>query len=332
MTSEATLPGAGSVLDESVGALVSSASRWMRRAMTAWADDDAESVGLLAPIAVEHLGKAALWRRNPALLVPLQASAEIPLYVLSDNPRLNDPRLRTIGLSGVLERLERCLGAFPLNKEERKKLVDTRNGSVHVGAQSTSKQVLRDSLRICSVVLDDLGIEASSFFGDQHHNVVGLLDDQRTEVEARVRARMARARNHLSDLEERLGLAVFNDTTAALEAEAPYALDIGDVAIDHSCPECASNGRLAGILDAEPEVDWDMEKIGGTYEAYPAGVYWELQFSPHSFACNVCKLYLTNQDELNAAGLPSSRYKLDSSELDEDFDVDAHVRAYEDYD
>ncbi|GGK79355.1 hypothetical protein [Ornithinimicrobium pekingense] len=331
MTNEADTLGSGAI-DSSVELLVSSASRWMKRAMIAWAEDDAEGVGLLAPIAVEHLGKAALWQRNPALLVPLQSNAEIPLHILADRPRLTDPRLRTIGLGGVLDRIERCLDVFPLNKEQRKNLVDTRNGVVHVGARGASKEVLRDALRICSVILDDLAVETGSFFGDQHQNVVGLLEGQRSEVEGRVRARMANARNHLNDLEERLGRAVFEDTMAALEADAPYALDTGDVAIDHPCPECGSKGRLAGLLDAEPEVDWDVEKIGGGYEAFPAGAYWELRFSPQSFACNVCKLHLTNQAELAAALLPASRYELDARELDHDFDVDAHVRAYEAYD
>ncbi len=66
---------------------------------------------MLAPIGVEHLGKAALWRRHPALLVPLTPNAEESLHLLIGKPDLAHPRLRTIGLALVIQRLEKSLSA-----------------------------------------------------------------------------------------------------------------------------------------------------------------------------------------------------------------------------
>lgn len=54
-------------LGADVAGLTTSASRWMEPAMSSWAADEHTQVGMLAPLAVEHLCKAVLWRRNPAL-------------------------------------------------------------------------------------------------------------------------------------------------------------------------------------------------------------------------------------------------------------------------
>lgn len=44
--------------------LIASAKRWVGEALDARTEDDHAKVGLLAPMAVEHLGKATLWRDN----------------------------------------------------------------------------------------------------------------------------------------------------------------------------------------------------------------------------------------------------------------------------
>lgn len=305
----------------------------MGRARTGWADDDPETVGLLAPIAVEHLGKASLWARNPALLVPLANHAESSLVILASSPIIANPKLRTIGLGVLLDRLERCMDAFPLSSQDKKFLADSRNGAVHVAAKTQSTQVIRDALRMCAALLEDLGLEPKSFFGDQHENVVGILDEQQSEVAARVLAKRARARRRLADLEEKLGRAVFAEMTALLEADARDAFDswITDVNIDHPCPVCESQGRLGGFLDVEGDVDWDVEKVGDSYEPYPVG-FWKLQFTPMGFGCYVCKLELDRHDELAAADLPAREYELDRNDLDDDFDIDDYARSSEDFD
>lgn len=321
----------GSVaVDENVAALVASASRWMRKALVGWVDDDPETVGLLAPISVEHLGKAVLWSRNPALLVPLSNSAEQSLQILTSRPTIANPKLRTIGLGVLLDRLERALGFFPLATDEKKRLIETRNGSVHVGAKSHSSHILRDALRLCSVLLEDIGTDPGSFFGDQHSTVVGILDAQRTAVEERVLTKEARARKRIADLEAQLGPTAFAEATALLEAEVRDAFDsiVLDASIDHPCPICMRTGRLGGFLDVESEVDWEVEKIGEIYEPYPVG-YWRLHFTPMSFGCNVCKLNIDRQDELTAARLPAEAYEISTADLDDEFELDEYARFYD---
>jgi hypothetical protein len=289
---------------------------------------------MLAPIALEHLGKAALWNRNPALLVPLSSNNEESPRILTAQPDLTNPRLKTVGLGVVLQRLERCIDPFPLSSDSVRIIGDTRNGSVHARLKGKSRQLLRDILSLCDALIEDIGTDSRSFYGDQEENVRGLLNEQRSEVEAAVAAKMARARNHLLVLEGKLGHDLFDDTAATLEADAPFAIDPGDwssfrdsIAVNKGCPQCGRNGRLIGRLDADPEVDWDVEKIGDTYETYVSGTYWLLSFTPQSFQCNVCKLGLNGHDELAAARLPSGQYDIDTTELDDDFDVDEYTRS-----
>ena len=319
--------------DPNVIALTGSASRWMREALEGWANNDYEAIAMLAPMAVEHLGKAALWHRHPSLLVPLAPNAEESLHILTDKPELANPRLRTIGLKLVLDRLGRCLVDFPLSRDRRQNLVDTRNGSVHAGLPTESLQVLTDALAVCGSLLADLSLSDTDFYGDQKWNVSGILSKQRSDVEATVAAKMARARNHLSQLEQRLGPEVFEETCIALEAQAPsvvddYGLTRDQIVMNRVCPECGSRGRLHGRLDADPEVEWDVDPDGqGGYTPVYAGATWTLFLFPQGFACNVCQLGLAGPAELNAGDLPASRVQIEEDQLDDDFDLNDFIRA-----
>lgn len=71
--------------------------------------------------------------------------------------------------------------------------------------------------------------------------------------------RNARATLHLTELEERWGETAFREVTDLLEEQAEL-LDLEDFgvslyAIKSTCPECGSEGRLLGRLDAEAEPD-----------------------------------------------------------------------------
>lgn len=321
------------VMDHSVDALTGSSSRWLRQALTSWANEDYAAVAMLAPIALEHLGKAALWKRNPALLVPLASNAEESLRILTLQPDLTNSKLRTVGLALVLQRLSRFIDPYPLTVDSAKLIVDTRNGSVHVGARTQSGPLLRDVLTACEALIDDLSLSRSVFYGDQAANVRGLLDEKRTDTENTVAAKMAKARNHITDLQAKLGATAFSEAVSTLQDEAAEQDHAGrypgGIAIDTACPECASTGRLAGWLDADPQPEWDQEKVGGRYETFLLAVGWELTLVPNSFVCNVCKLALDGPLELEAAKLPATRTVIDRSALEEDFDVEEFLRESE---
>jgi hypothetical protein len=312
-------------LKEGQATMVRSASRWMQDALIAWAEDDFPKVATLAPLGVEHLGKAVLWNANPALLVPLSQDAEASLFILVERPDLATPKLRTIGLKIVLGRLETLLGGLPIDPIQRTRMVDTRNGAIHVGSAEQSRYVLIDALSLCVPLLARLGTTADSFYGDHKTNADGLLKEKRTEVEHVVAAKRAKARMLLRRLEDQLEPDEFQEVTSTRESTAEYDIDPNDFgsfekmyAITHDCPECGSNGRLIGSIDVTHEVDY--EQVGVDDFVIRGPDYYFVDLIPSAFACNVCKLTLHGQQELAACDLPSSLMDVQHYQLGPDFD------------
>jgi hypothetical protein len=306
----------------------------MQDALTAWAEDDFPKVATLAPLAVEHLGKAVLWNANPALLVPLSQDAEASLFILVQRSDLTDPKLRTIGLKIVLGRLETLLGGLPIDTKQRTRMVDTRNGAMHVASAEQSRYVLIDALTLCVPLLARLDTEANWFYGDHKANADGLLKEKRTEIEHQVAARRAKARRMLRRLEEQLKPDEFEEYINTREDAAEDDIDPNDFgsfgnmlddmyAIAHDCPECESRGRLIGGVDVTREVEPYYEQEVGVDDFLLTGRgadYYFIDLIPSAFACNVCKLTLHGQQELTACDLPSSRMNVHDHQLGPDFD------------
>ena len=308
--------------------LINSARRWLNDALDAWASDDYSKVAVVAPLAVEHLGKAVLWRTNPVLVVPLSADAEASLFSLATQPDLTSPRLRTVGLKILLSRLDQLLGGLPVEARKRNRMVDTRNGAMHVGTPTQSRHVLIDCLTLIGVFVDRLGLDQDKVYGEHLSSIAGLLDENRTEVGHRVAAKQARARQLLQSLKNRLSPTLFKETSDRLEEVAADALDAYDFGknawgIDTACPVCGMKGRLFGHVEADPEVDYDIESLGGgEYDASPYIAGWTIELSPEAFSCNVCRLTLHGPQELNEVGLPSAKHEIEMAALGEHFDPD----------
>lgn len=132
--------------------MIAGAKRWIGEALDAWTEDDHAKVGLMAPMAVELLGKATLWRSNPVLLIPLNDRHEGALFLLATRPDLAAKGVRTIGLQVVMDRLVRLLGDLPVAKDRRGRIADVRNGAVHVGATEELRFVLLEPAQCCSLI------------------------------------------------------------------------------------------------------------------------------------------------------------------------------------
>ncbi|REF97513.1 hypothetical protein DFJ67_3514 [Asanoa ferruginea] len=307
--------------------LIASASAWMQEALLAWSEDDFRKVSAVAPLGVEHLGKAVLWRTAPILLVPLSRDAELALFSLATKPDLDDPRLKTIGLSGVFERLLRLLPAVAIDDKAVKRMVGVRNGAMHVGTSSTSRNVLLDSLVVCRVLLEHLGHDLKEFYGEHLSSARGLMDAKRTEVGDRVAAKRAKAARDLANLQERMGIR-FDDwiDDKELEAEELSPSDFGtDLwGMEQDCPECGHRGRLFGRVEADPQIE-ERPPVDETTppEAYLAG--WIIEFYPEAFMCCVCEFTLHGRDEVAEASLPSGRQQITAEDLGGEFDPAAYT-------
>jgi hypothetical protein len=299
----------------------------MQEALLAWSEDDFKKVSAVAPLGVEHLGKALLWRTSPTLLVPLSRDAEQALLALATKPDLDDPRLRTIGLSGVLERLIQLLPDFPIDDKARKRMVAVRNGAMHVGTSSASRDVLLSSLAVCRALLEHLDRGSRSFYGTHLESARGLMDQKRTEVGDRVAAKRAKATRDLDALEERMGSS-FEDWVESkeLEAEELSSRDFGiDLwGIEQDCSVCSNRGRLFGRVEVEPQIEERPPVDDFTSpEVYVAD--WTVELYPEAFECCVCELTLHSRDELSEAGLPSGRQVISADDLGYEFDPAAYA-------
>lgn len=171
---------------------------------------------------LELLGKAVLWNASPALLVPLQADAEASLFILVERPDLDAPKLRTVGLKIVLGRLETLLGGLPIDGKQRTRMVDTRNGAMHIGSAEQSRFVLIDALTLCVPLLAQLGKAADWFYCDHKANADGLVQEKRTEIGHQVAAKRAKARMLPKRLKDELDTNEFEELTSSREGGAEY--------------------------------------------------------------------------------------------------------------
>lgn len=301
----------------------------MAEALGAWLAEDFDGAAASAPMAVELLGKAALWKLNPVLLVPLETKQEAALVDLATEPSLESPSLRTIGLKIALGRLTRVHGDLPVPTQRQDRLVHCRNGSLHVGtlpisgddgAEVTARQVLADALTLCDVFLVRLERSTSDFYGDRLGVAQDILREQRSDVEHRVARRLSQAQERLEAWREHVDDEdVWLASVGELEAAAPHTIRPEDFGLEmggvsKNCPACDSDGRLLGRIDVEGDVDIEGGPDGPEYYNF-----WRIHFYPRAFACNVCKLTLSSAQELVAAGLSVENLELHEDDLGDDF-------------
>lgn len=295
----------------------------MQEALAAWIDDDHGKVSVHAPHAVELLGKAVLWRESPTLLLPLANGAEASLFILAQKPDLTAAGLRTIGLATVLARLEKLLGALPLDNKQRSRMADTRNGAMHVGTQDQTRYVLTDAITVCSLLLPRIERTPSAFYGQHKELAEGLIKKRRTEVEHRVATKRARADRVFSNLETSLGENEFEEVTSSRQASAEDDLDPGAYSaaqgLDQDCPVCGFTGRLFGDVDVDHELEYEQLPDGDIVPILSSD-YYRITLIPKAFACNVCKLELGDREELQAAGLETEPLDVQGHQLGFDFD------------
>lgn len=315
----------------SEAALVTGAQRWIREALDAWSVDDEAKVALLAPMAVELLGKAALWKTNPVLLVQLNERHEKSLHLLATGPDLATTGLTTIGLRVVLTRLDSILGPLPVLADDLRQLVEVRNGAVHVGTAAASRDVLVDCLAIVIAVLPHLDFDEEEFFGLHTAAVQALVSERRSQVSARVMAKIAKAKAGLQRLSDQLGKDGFATVTRELASQR-LTLDADEyvaegAGVDADCPACGFQARLFGSVEVRPEAEFDVEPLGGgRYESIAYG-FWQPALHPQTMVCTVCRLHLADPHELAEAGLPSQAFDVSDEDLGPDFDLQGVIDA-----
>ncbi|MFF2495365.1 hypothetical protein [Agromyces sp. NPDC058064] len=313
---------------ESQALLIESSRQLAHDSLEAWAEENSTRVAF-ASIAVELLGKAVLWSKNPVLLVPENDEGSL-LKLAGDQPDIYATGLKTIGLKVVLRRAGEVTGALSVPGTRLTRMINVRNGAVHVGAGTDARHVLLDCLTVLREFVARLGLDEAAFFGAYAELVSTLVDTQKTEIARRVSLKRVQARNRLDRRANDLGEVAYAQTNRALEDRRwGFAFRLsGEGFAQFECPECKFMGILRGELDGSEEVDWDVEKTGdGEWEHIPS-VYLQPTFAPGAFHCSVCQLRLSDIEELAEAGLPSAQYDVEDENLHPDFDLNEFAQWF----
>jgi hypothetical protein len=255
-------------------------------------------VPLDAGTALEHLAKACLAQRSPALLAELKSETSVNSLIglLRIEGAAVPAKIRTVGLSGALTRA----GLFVRSKaakDDLQILVDMRNGTVHAAEDTeVEERILAAFAQQADALLTDLDRDRGDFWRGQLLVVDALLEDASDKLAHRIEVRLAAAAAMLERRTTTDGEAVITLLRSVSESApltAPQRL--------HKCPVCDSFGIATGQHTVEWEVtDWDKESLEPTHAE---GEVW---FTAHAFHCQVCGLRLDSEAEIDAAGITTA--------------------------
>jgi hypothetical protein len=252
-------------------------------------------VALDAGTALEHLAKACLANRSPALLSELRNEASFLdlLRLLGINVAVPEGRpLRTVGLRAALDRVKAFVTSRAAEGDLRT-LVDMRDGTVHAAmADEVEERLVVAFAQHADALLADLGHDRAAFWGGQLGVVDALLADASDKIAHDVAVKIAAARAYF----ERRFANLPEESVAYVIAmeEAPDDLEGDELSAD--CPACESRGLAKG----RREVDWTPDEWEGGKATHHSGMVF---FWPSRFECDICHLRLESAAEIEAAGM-----------------------------
>jgi hypothetical protein len=264
-------------------AFYDSARDFARTALEAHHAQDYRRMAVDAGTALEHLVKACLATRSPALLVELRGEANFQsLLWLLGMPGQQLRQLRTVGLRDALQRVKSFV-VSPASDADLRTLVDLRDGTVHAAMnEELEERLMAAFAQHADALLSDLGRDRSVFWGSQLDVVDALLADASDKIKHRVQVMLAGAR---AQFEQRYGseppelIELVRQLEPDREPEPPT--------LQVPCPVCQTPGAVLGTDDEEA----------------PPGV---IRIDVDGFSCRICGLRLRSKAEMAAAGLWNS--------------------------
>lgn len=254
-------------------------------------------VALDAGTALEHLAKACLSKRSPALLAELksESSTHSVIRLLGIEGADSPAGIRTIGPAEALRRI----GLFVKSKADRtdlQTLTDMRNGVVHAGEDvEVEERILAAFAQHADSLVEDLGRDREDFWAGQLAVVDALLNDASDKIAHRVEVKRASATASFESRCTNEGQTVM-EMVRALSKSAVLTMDQRL----HACPVCNSFGIAIG----GHSVDWqvtDVDKETGDVTHVEPLVL----FSARAFHCQVCGLRLDSPAEIDKCFEPA---------------------------
>jgi HEPN domain len=273
-------------------AFYESARDFAATALQAHHETEYRRVTLNAGTALEHLLKACLASRSPALLTEFKDERNFAsLLRLLDIPEGRPPgQVRTVSLRAALTRMNTFVTPS-VYEDDLLTLVGMRDGTVHAALDDEVEERLMVAfVHHTDALLADLRRDRAEFWGGQLAVVDALLAEAGGKVAHDVAVKLAAARAYFA---ERYGkeLAELVDRIRELEP-----LGYRGDQVPAGCPACESLGLATGRYDVDWEPDdWDDGQVVGF-----SGTVW---FVPTVFDCRICRLRLDSAAEVEAAGM-----------------------------
>lgn len=264
-----------------------------------------------AAFSLEHLCKAYLYDKHPALLMEIrngQFDSLLHLTGLGGSARkLKAPR--TISAKEALARVEQLM-TVRTPRLLLDQLIDVRDGVVHAGylSPTNTREVLTVFLRFSNELYEELGVEELLRWADHSTLVASLISQSLSEIDHEVQRKITAAQQRLaklmSSVPENQQVAVGDARQALTPSYAFFepGHNTGETPIERlqaRCPACNHPGAsLWG------QIEWDsIERTKASPMAHREKEieHYEL-FWPTRLFCGSCDLRLDSPDELEIAG------------------------------
>lgn len=267
-----------------------SAREFAHLALAAHHENKHRQVAVNAATALEHLAKACLANRSPALLVELRNGDFGSLVRLLDLPTTKSTKqLRTASLREALERVKTWVTSSA-DDEDLKTLVGLRDGTVHAALDDeVEEQLLAAFATHADALLADLNRGRDTFWADQLAVVDALLAEATDKVSRRVAVKLAAAKASFDAKYAHLPL----DVVEMLRNVATGIPDDDQQTI--VCPVCETSATADGAFEiATGEASWEDD--------VPSVDAW-VEFTATSLVCRMCGLRLDSMREFIAANV-----------------------------
>lgn len=271
---------------------------YISRAMARKAARDHDEYQLWASLALELLGKAALARKHPSLVV--DPTHWPSMFVAADINVTTD--VKTITAKTLFERLVHFIPRFDqIIQKFCQEMAERRNAELH-SADLPFRTMRLDTWEArywhaCDTILNHMGSSLEQWLGAADAKAPReLLDEAATALEAAVKLRVKAAGDRFSEQGKAKGERLAREARQRMpQHQAGLFTGSYDEIWADECPSCKCRAFMSGQQTSEEiSEERDEEAI------------WEIverEFVGKEFHCPTCELALKGSDEINAAGL-----------------------------
>lgn len=300
----------------SIDALYGKAALYARRSLQAKDKGEEDAYQLWATLSLELLGKFALARIHPSLVV----DAKNPNSALEACGISTATVVKTIDANEVFLRLKHVVPGFnSLAYDACKLLADRRNAELHSGHAAYVGIELEEwegkLWHAMRLILQATGKDLDDLIGDAAAKKEQLLDHLSHLKRESASQKVAHSREAFkmdSEGKRRTQKAIDSlreeSKTTHWWQHARHLNAHFERNWDRICPACGCRGILGGEKDYEELTDNQEEMLPGYEEV-------ETTYTPVAFLCPYCDLRLDGTDELSVAGMDDEVTEVEEREI-----------------